>query len=252
MARDDEPDSHRRPADGRWPGGCGASTPRRWPTWEITPAQSRALRVLAVAMTAMRPSVLADRAADRAALGHRGGRRAGGARLGAPRTADPTDRRATTPGAHRRRPAAGAADRRRTPARPSERVLDVLTRARIVVRSTDPDRRRGGGRVTVRVGLTGGIASGKSTVSAMLAELGAVVIDADAARARGRGAGARPGWPRSWRSSAPSLLTPDGDLDRAGHGCARLRRRRGAQAAGGDRAPAGASSAGAELEAGRC
>ena len=32
----------------------------------------------------------------------------------------------------------------------------------------------------MRVGLTGGVASGKSTVSAMLRELGAVVIDADA------------------------------------------------------------------------
>jgi dephospho-CoA kinase len=31
----------------------------------------------------------------------------------------------------------------------------------------------------VRVGLTGGVASGKSTVSAILADLGAVVIDAD-------------------------------------------------------------------------
>ena len=31
----------------------------------------------------------------------------------------------------------------------------------------------------MRVGLTGGVASGKSTVSALLAELGAVVIDAD-------------------------------------------------------------------------
>ena len=34
----------------------------------------------------------------------------------------------------------------------------------------------------MRVGLTGGIGSGKSTVSALLAEHGAVVIDADAAR----------------------------------------------------------------------
>ena len=32
----------------------------------------------------------------------------------------------------------------------------------------------------VRIGLTGGIASGKSTVSQVLRELGAVVIDADA------------------------------------------------------------------------
>ena len=39
--------------------------------------------------------------------------------------------------------------------------------------------RRDGAPVTVRVGLTGGVASGKSTVSAILAELGAVVIDAD-------------------------------------------------------------------------
>ena len=44
--------------------------------------------------------------------------------------------------------------------------------------------------MTVRVGLTGGIASGKSTVSAMLAELGAVIIDADvlAREVVGRGA----------------------------------------------------------------
>ena len=33
---------------------------------------------------------------------------------------------------------------------------------------------------TVLIGLTGGIGSGKSTVSGMLAALGAVVIDADA------------------------------------------------------------------------
>ncbi len=33
---------------------------------------------------------------------------------------------------------------------------------------------------TLRIGLTGGIGSGKSTVSAMLSSLGAVVIDADA------------------------------------------------------------------------
>ena len=31
----------------------------------------------------------------------------------------------------------------------------------------------------LRIGLTGGIGSGKSTVSARLAELGAVVVDAD-------------------------------------------------------------------------
>jgi dephospho-CoA kinase len=35
-------------------------------------------------------------------------------------------------------------------------------------------------QVTTRLGLTGGIGSGKSTVAAMLSELGAAVIDADA------------------------------------------------------------------------
>ena len=39
------------------------------------------------------------------------------------------------------------------------------------------------------VGLTGGIGSGKSTVSAMLAERGAVIVDADADRPRPAGAG---------------------------------------------------------------
>ena len=40
----------------------------------------------------------------------------------------------------------------------------------------------------VRVGLTGGVASGKSTVSAILADLGAVVIDADVLAREGGGA----------------------------------------------------------------
>ena len=34
--------------------------------------------------------------------------------------------------------------------------------------------------MVLRIGLTGGIGSGKSTVAAMLAELGAAIIDADA------------------------------------------------------------------------
>jgi dephospho-CoA kinase len=33
---------------------------------------------------------------------------------------------------------------------------------------------------TIRLGLTGGIGSGKSTVAGMLADLGATVVDADA------------------------------------------------------------------------
>jgi dephospho-CoA kinase len=42
-------------------------------------------------------------------------------------------------------------------------------------------RTTGGGREgTLRVGLTGNIGSGKSTVAALLAKCGAAVIDADA------------------------------------------------------------------------
>ena len=71
--------------------------------------------------------------------------------------------------------------------------------------------------MTVRVGLTGGIASGKSTVSAMLAELGAVIIDADvlAREVVGRGT---PGLAAVVEEFGPGLLTADGDLDRPAMG----------------------------------
>lgn len=65
----------------------------------------------------------------------------------------------------------------------------------------------------MRVGLTGGIASGKSTVSAMLAELGAVVIDADAL-AREVVAKGTPGLAAVVARFGEDVLTPDGDLDR--------------------------------------
>lgn len=71
--------------------------------------------------------------------------------------------------------------------------------------------------MTVRVGLTGGIASGKSTVSAILAELGAVVIDADAL-AREVVARGTPGLDAVVAEFGPGLLTPDGDLDRPAMG----------------------------------
>jgi dephospho-CoA kinase len=65
----------------------------------------------------------------------------------------------------------------------------------------------------VRVGLTGGVASGKSSVSAMLAELGAVVIDGDliAREVVERGT---PGLERVVAAFGADVLTPDGDLDR--------------------------------------
>lgn len=65
----------------------------------------------------------------------------------------------------------------------------------------------------MRVGLTGGVASGKSTVSAMLTELGAVVIDADRL-AREVVARGTPGLAAVVAEFGPGVLTPDGDLDR--------------------------------------
>lgn len=69
----------------------------------------------------------------------------------------------------------------------------------------------------MRVGLTGGIASGKSAVSAVLRELGAVVIDADelAREVVGRGT---PGLAAVVEAFGPSVLTADGDLDRPAMG----------------------------------
>lgn len=69
----------------------------------------------------------------------------------------------------------------------------------------------------VRVGLTGGVASGKSTVSAILAELGAVVIDADEL-AREVVARGTPGLDAVVAEFGPALLTDDGDLDRPAMG----------------------------------
>ncbi|WP_310339868.1 dephospho-CoA kinase [Rhodoferax saidenbachensis] len=65
----------------------------------------------------------------------------------------------------------------------------------------------------LRLGLTGGIGSGKSTVAALLASLGATVIDADAlARATTAPDGAAIAQIRT--TFGPSMLTPEGALDR--------------------------------------
>ena len=64
-----------------------------------------------------------------------------------------------------------------------------------------------------RLGLTGGIGAGKSTVALMLADLGAAIIDADAlSRATTAAGGAATGPIRD--SFGASFLTPDGALDR--------------------------------------
>src|SRR5918993_638986 len=65
-----------------------------------------------------------------------------------------------------------------------------------------------------RVGLTGGVASGKSTVSAILAELGAVVIDADLL-AREVVAPGTGGLAAVVEEFGPDVLGADGGLDRA-------------------------------------
>jgi len=66
----------------------------------------------------------------------------------------------------------------------------------------------------VRVGLTGGVASGKSAVSAILRELGAVVVDADALAREVVGPGT-PGLADVVAAFGPEVLGSDGVLDRA-------------------------------------
>ncbi|MGB8022387.1 MAG: dephospho-CoA kinase [Candidatus Nanopelagicales bacterium] len=67
----------------------------------------------------------------------------------------------------------------------------------------------------VRVGLTGGIGSGKSTVAAMLAERGAVVIDADRI-ARDVVAPGEPALAEIAARFGAGVIRADGSLDRAG------------------------------------
>jgi len=66
----------------------------------------------------------------------------------------------------------------------------------------------------MRVGLTGGLASGKSTVAASLEDLGAVVVDADAL-AREVVAPGTPGLADVVAEFGTEVLGPDGALDRA-------------------------------------
>jgi dephospho-CoA kinase len=66
----------------------------------------------------------------------------------------------------------------------------------------------------VRIGLTGGVGSGKSTVSGMLRELGAVVIDSDLL-AREVVAPGTPGLTQVVEAFGAEVLTPDGAMDRA-------------------------------------
>jgi dephospho-CoA kinase len=68
--------------------------------------------------------------------------------------------------------------------------------------------------MAARIGLTGGIGSGKSTVLAMLQALGAVPVDADAiSRATTAAGGAA--IPAIAQQFGPEFVTADGALDRA-------------------------------------
>jgi dephospho-CoA kinase len=66
----------------------------------------------------------------------------------------------------------------------------------------------------LRIGLTGGIGSGKSTVSALLAARGAVIVDADRI-AREVVEPDTPGLARIVEAFGEGVLAPDGSLDRA-------------------------------------
>jgi dephospho-CoA kinase len=94
--------------------------------------------------------------------------------------------------------------------RPAE---DSPTRAR----ETEPDdsaRAQATDRPTVRIGLTGPIGCGKSTVAGWLAELGAVVVDADQV-ARDVTPPGSPELASVVAEFGPSVLRTDGSLDRA-------------------------------------
>jgi dephospho-CoA kinase len=68
--------------------------------------------------------------------------------------------------------------------------------------------------MTLRLGLTGGIGSGKSTVSALWVALGATLVDTDAI-ARSLTAAGGPAMPALTKAFGPDIAAPDGAMDRA-------------------------------------
>lgn len=65
----------------------------------------------------------------------------------------------------------------------------------------------------LKVGLTGGVASGKSTVASLLRDAGLPVIDSDMA-ARQAVAPGKPAWQALRQEFGPEFFLPDGSLDR--------------------------------------
>ncbi len=68
--------------------------------------------------------------------------------------------------------------------------------------------------MTFQVGLTGGIASGKSTVDQLFVDLGAVLVDADLIAKQVVAVGT-PGLAEIVQAMGPKVLDDDGSLDRA-------------------------------------
>ncbi|MBI3953556.1 MAG: dephospho-CoA kinase [Chloroflexi bacterium] len=65
----------------------------------------------------------------------------------------------------------------------------------------------------IRIGLTGGVGSGKSTVAKILAELGALVLDADKLGHQVYAKGTS-GWAQVVKEFGQGVLTADGEIDR--------------------------------------
>ncbi len=68
-------------------------------------------------------------------------------------------------------------------------------------------------RGVMRLGLTGGIGSGKTTVANLLSQHGAAIVDADAISRQATAAGGRAIEPIAL-AFGPEFITPDGALDR--------------------------------------
>lgn len=68
-------------------------------------------------------------------------------------------------------------------------------------------------RGVMRLGLTGGIGSGKTTVAKLLAQQGAAIVDADAISRQATAAGGRAIAPIA-QAFGPEFITPEGALDR--------------------------------------
>ena len=95
--------------------------------------------------------------------------------------------------------------------------------------------------MTLRIGITGPIGCGKSTVAGWLAERGAVVVDADRL-AREVTAPGEPALAAVLERFGDVVRGPDGNLDRAGARADRLRRPGRTARPGGDR-PSGGPAA---------